>query len=46
MDLSSSMKEKKEALAALAESLAENMRSITSNFQLGFGSFVGNGTYI
>lgn len=40
MDLSASMKSHKDKLAALGGQLVEVMRSITNNFQLGFGSFV------
>lgn len=40
MDLSNSMADDKEKLAKLGDKLAEEMQSITSNFRLGFGSFV------
>jgi integrin beta 1 len=40
MDLSKSMHDDKEKLAQLGNKLATNMKSITSNFRLGFGSFV------
>ncbi|KAI4464726.1 integrin beta subunit [Holotrichia oblita] len=40
MDLSASMKKHKKRLAELGEQLAEVMKNITSNFRLGFGSFV------
>ncbi|CAG2182164.1 unnamed protein product, partial [Oppiella nova] len=40
MDLSKSMEDDKEKLAQLGNQLAVNMRTITSNFRLGFGSFV------
>ncbi|XP_046391367.1 integrin beta-PS isoform X2 [Ischnura elegans] len=40
MDLSKSMEDDKEKLSALGNKLAYTMRSITSNFRLGFGSFV------
>ncbi|KAG1650511.1 Integrin beta-PS [Nymphon striatum] len=40
MDLSNSMKDDKEKLAELGNLLAEQMNKITSNFRLGFGSFV------
>ncbi|KAF6209301.1 hypothetical protein GE061_015046 [Apolygus lucorum] len=40
MDLSKSMQDDKEKLSALGDTLAESMRNITSNFRLGFGSFV------
>lgn len=40
MDLSKSMSDDKEKLAELGNKLASNMRDITSNFQLGFGTFV------
>ncbi|CAG2105381.1 unnamed protein product [Medioppia subpectinata] len=40
MDLSKSMEDDKEKLAQLGNQLAVNMRKITSNFRLGFGSFV------
>ncbi|XP_042144884.1 integrin beta-PS-like [Ixodes scapularis] len=40
MDLSNSMKDDKDKLALLGDLLAEEMGKITSNFRLGFGSFV------
>ncbi|EDW30658.1 GL26731 [Drosophila persimilis] len=40
MDLSKSMEDDKEKLSALGDKLSETMKSITSNFRLGFGSFV------
>lgn len=40
MDLSKSMADDKEKLSALGTLLAETMQNITSNFRLGFGSFV------
>ncbi|VEN62214.1 unnamed protein product, partial [Callosobruchus maculatus] len=40
MDLSHSMKEYKDDLARLGSKLAETMRNITTNFKLGFGSFI------
>jgi len=40
MDLSKSMEDDKHKLSELGELLAERMQSITSNFRLGFGSFV------
>lgn len=40
MDLSTSMKGSKDKLVNLATSLAETMRSITTDFQMGFGSFI------
>ncbi|XP_074658572.1 integrin beta pat-3-like [Tubulanus polymorphus] len=40
MDLSNSMADDKEKIAALGNLLAERMKSITKNFRLGFGSFV------
>ncbi|KAI8035233.1 integrin beta-PS isoform X2 [Drosophila gunungcola] len=40
MDLSKSMEDDKENLSELGDKLSETMRSITSNFRLGFGSFV------
>lgn len=40
MDLSQSMKDDKEKLSGLGTKLANRMQSITSNFRLGFGSFV------
>lgn len=40
MDLSKSMTDDKDKLAELGNQLASNMQSITSNFRLGFGSFV------
>ncbi|XP_063223944.1 integrin beta-PS-like [Bacillus rossius redtenbacheri] len=40
MDLSASMKDDKESLSSLGDKLAAAMQSITTNFRLGFGSFV------
>lgn len=40
MDLSKSMSDDKAKLAELGNLLASNMKRITSNFRLGFGSFV------
>ncbi|XP_045025979.1 integrin beta-PS isoform X1 [Daphnia magna] len=40
MDLSKSMEDDKDKLSELGNLLAERMQSITSNFRLGFGSFV------
>jgi len=40
MDLSKSMQDDKSKLAELGNLLASNMQRITSNFRLGFGSFV------
>lgn len=40
MDLSNSMEDDKEKLSKLGNLLAESMQNITSNFRLGFGSFV------
>lgn len=40
MDLSASMEDHRDKLAKLGGKLAEAMRSLTSNFKLGFGSFV------
>eukprot|EP00092_Neocalanus_flemingeri_P010016 GFUD01010796.1.p1 GENE.GFUD01010796.1~~GFUD01010796.1.p1 ORF type:complete len:824 (-),score=173.21 GFUD01010796.1:871-3342(-) len=40
MDLSKSMEDDKEKLSALGDLLAEAMQRLTSNFKLGFGSFV------
>ncbi|RWS14876.1 integrin beta-PS-like protein [Dinothrombium tinctorium] len=40
MDLSKSMQDDKEKLALLGDLLASEMQRITSNFRLGFGSFV------
>lgn len=40
MDLSRSMYDDKEKLSELGNLLAESMMNITSNFRLGFGSFV------
>ena len=40
MDLSNSMDEHKKKLSKLGQTLANNMRNITKNFRLGFGSFV------
>lgn len=40
MDLSASMEDHREKLGKLGGKIAETMRNITSNFRLGFGSFV------
>lgn len=40
MDLSNSMKDDKQKLSSLGSLLVESMSNITSNFRLGFGSFV------
>lgn len=40
MDLSRSMYDDKEKLSMLGDQLASTMKRITSNFRLGFGSFV------
>ena len=40
MDLSKSMEDDKEKLAELGNIIAIQMRNLTSNFRLGFGSFV------
>ena len=40
MDLSYSMKDDKETLQSLGRSLEETMRTFTSDFTLGFGSFI------
>jgi len=40
MDLSRSMKDDKQKLSALGDLLAATMQNLTSNFRLGFGSFV------
>lgn len=40
MDLSRSMYDDKEKLSLLGDQLAYTMKKITSNFRLGFGSFV------
>ncbi|XP_065216789.1 integrin beta-PS-like [Planococcus citri] len=40
MDLSQSMKVQRDKLSALGEELASTMKKISSNFSLGFGSFV------
>lgn len=40
MDLSKSMEDDKAKLAELGNILAEKMKTLTSNFRLGFGSFV------
>lgn len=40
MDLSKSMEDDKTILSTLGADLASEMRKITSNFKLGFGSFV------
>lgn len=40
MDLSKSMEDDKDKLSSLGNHLAETMRRMTSDFKLGFGSFV------
>ena len=40
MDLSKSMEDDKDKLSFLGNRLAQTMQNITSNFRLGFGSFV------
>ncbi|XP_073971192.1 position-specific antigen beta subunit myospheroid isoform X1 [Rhodnius prolixus] len=40
MDLSKSMEDDKHKLSALGNILSDSMKNITSNFRLGFGSFV------
>lgn len=40
MDLSKSMDDDKHKLSELGDSLSTTMKNITSNFRLGFGSFV------
>ncbi|CAH1118909.1 unnamed protein product [Phaedon cochleariae] len=40
MDLSKSMNDDKEKLSTLGDKLAATMKKLTSNFRLGFGSFV------
>lgn len=40
MDLSKSMNDDKDKLSSLGNLLAETMKNMTSNFRLGFGSFV------
>lgn len=40
MDLSNSMKDYKKNLAELGNQLAQAMRKLTTNFRLGFGSFI------
>jgi protocadherin alpha len=40
MDLSKSMEDDKEKLSELGERLVMSMQEITSDFRLGFGSFV------
>ena len=40
MDLSKSMEDDKDKLSKLGNLLAQEMRKLTSNFRLGFGSFV------
>ena len=40
MDLSKSMEDDKDKLSTLGNLLAQEMRKLTSNFRLGFGSFV------
>jgi hypothetical protein len=40
MDVSQSMDDDKETLAKMSYKIASEMRTITTNFRLGFGSFV------
>lgn len=40
MDLSNSMRDDKDRLSALGDQLSASMQEVTSNFRLGFGSFV------
>lgn len=40
MDLSASMEDSRNLLSELGHELADAMRNLTSNFRLGFGSFV------
>lgn len=40
MDLSKSMEDDKQTLSMLGDTLTQAMKNITSNFRLGFGSFV------
>lgn len=40
MDLSKSMEDDKQHLSKLGDTLSSTMRNLTSNFRLGFGSFV------
>lgn len=40
MDVSISMEDDKKNLVRLGETLAETMRNMTADFQLGYGSFV------
>lgn len=40
MDLSKSMEDDKQRLSKLGDTLSSTMRKLTSNFRLGFGSFV------
>ncbi len=40
MDLSKSMEDDKAKLSALGDRLSATMQNLTSNFKLGFGSFV------
>lgn len=40
MDLSNSMRDDKESLSSLGDQLSASMQAVTSNFRLGFGSFV------
>jgi len=44
MDLSQSMKDDKDKLAGLGDKIAAKMKEITSDFRLGFGSFVDKKT--
>ena len=40
MDVSNSMEDDKKNLVRLGQTLAQTMRNMTPNFQLGYGSFV------
>jgi integrin beta 1 len=40
MDLSQSMEDDRNNLAKLGNSIAETMRKVTTNFRIGFGSFI------
>ena len=45
MDLSGSMSDDKDNLYRLGKNLAEYMRKMSSDFRLGFGSFVDKNVY-
>ncbi|XP_067138618.1 integrin beta-PS-like [Centruroides vittatus] len=45
MDLSNSMKDDKDKLSSLGDSVAEKMKNITRDFRIGFGSFVEKVTF-